>query len=275
MNVFENMAFGLKLRKYEKKEIERRVMEAAEILELKNYLYHKPKELSGGQRQRVAVGRAIVRQPQVFLFDEPLSNLDAKLRVQMRAELSKLHKKLGVTMIYVTHDQVEAMTMGDRIAVMHKGKIQQFDTPLNIYNKPSNKFTAGFIGSPSMNFVESKLLKKDNGYFIDFLGAEIKLPNKFQNEKLEKYINQKIIVGIRPEDFIEPNFQQFNNNPKIKGIIEITEQMGAESYYYFRCNDKMIVVRTRHLSLKISEKIEVTLNLEKIHLFDGITEESI
>ncbi|NWF89458.1 MAG: sn-glycerol-3-phosphate ABC transporter ATP-binding protein UgpC, partial [Ignavibacteriaceae bacterium] len=203
MTVYENMAFGLKLRKFPKDEIKQRVTEAAKILGLEEYLNRKPKALSGGQRQRVAVGRAIVRKPKVFLFDEPLSNLDAKLRVQMRTEISKLHHNLGATMIYVTHDQTEAMTMGDRIVVMKDGIVHQIDTPLNLYNNPINKFVAGFIGSPSMNFVEGRVIQ-DNG--LTFQSKEksliLKLTDKYIG-KLNNQIGKSVWLGIRPEDIYE------------------------------------------------------------------------
>ena len=200
MSVFENIAFGLKLRKYNTNEIKKRVEEAAEILNLTDYLRRKPRQLSGGQRQRVAVGRAIVRKPKVFLFDEPLSNLDAKLRVQMRTEISKLHKNLGVTMIYVTHDQTEAMTMGDKIVILKDGEVQQIGEPMELYSHPKNKFVAGFIGSPSMNFISGKIELIDKLYFlIDGLNARIEL-DKSYNNALNYYRDKKVVMGIRPEN---------------------------------------------------------------------------
>ncbi len=208
MSVFENMAFGLKLRKFKKDEIKERVNEAAKILGLEDYLNRKPKALSGGQRQRVAVGRAIVRKPKVFLFDEPLSNLDAKLRVQMRTEISKLHKSLEATMIYVTHDQTEAMTMGDKIVIMKDGIVQQIDTPLNLYNYPINKFVAGFIGSPSMNFIEGTIFSEGGISFKDKSGKlKIKLMNGFE-DKLKSFVNKNIWLGIRPEDIYDANISK-------------------------------------------------------------------
>ena len=199
MTVYDNMAFGLKIRKVDKQEIERRVQEAARILDIEKLLDRKPKALSGGQRQRVAVGRAIVRNPKVFLFDEPLSNLDAKLRVQMRAEISDLHNRLKATMIYVTHDQVEAMTMGDKIVVMKDGKVQQIGSPLYLYNHPVNKFVAGFIGSPPMNFLNVKVIEKDGGIAVDE-GTFVLKPTEDQQRRLKKYIGKAVFFGIRPED---------------------------------------------------------------------------
>ena len=200
MTVFDNMAFGLKLRKVPKDEIKRKVEEAAKILDLEKLLDRKPKALSGGQRQRVAMGRAIVRNPQVFLLDEPLSNLDAKLRAQMRTEISKIHKKLGTTFIYVTHDQTEAMTLGDRIVVMKDGIIQQIDTPQNLYERPGNKFVAGFLGSPQMNFIDGVLKKKNNGYCVQFAKKyELAVPAAKEDKKLANYVDKEVILGIRPE----------------------------------------------------------------------------
>ena len=244
MTVFENMAFGLKLRKTPKDEIKRRVEEAARILDIAHLLDRKPKALSGGQRQRVALGRAIVREPKVFLLDEPLSNLDAKLRAQMRTELSKLHKKLGTTFIYVTHDQTEAMTMGDRIVVMKDGFIQQVDTPQRLYDLPCNMFVAGFIGSPQMNFIESKLLKKGDDFYVEF-GSEdtkttrgvkyqIKLPaEKNAKGALDEYVDKEVMMGIRPEDVHdEPRYLEAMPDCKVKADVEVTELMGAETFLY-------------------------------------------
>src|SRR3989339_1304110 len=202
MTVYDNMAFGLKIRKYPKDEIKRRVMEAAEILGIQELLERRPKQLSGGQRQRVAVGRAIVRKPKVFLFDEPLSNLDAKLRVQMRTELKKIHERLQATMIYVTHDQTEAMTMGDKICVMKDGIVQQIDGPLSLYDKPSNKFVGGFIGNPPMNFVEVDVIKRDEDCYLSEGMFELKMP-KEHAERLGSYVGKKVFIGIRPEDIYD------------------------------------------------------------------------
>ena len=242
MTVFDNMAFGLKLRKTPKDEIKKLVEEAAKILDIAHLLDRKPKALSGGQRQRVALGRAIVRDPQVFLLDEPLSNLDAKLRAQMRTELSKLHKKLGTTFIYVTHDQTEAMTMGDRIVVMKDGYVQQIDSPINLYENPVNKFVAGFIGSPQMNFINAKLLMMNGKYTVEF-GSEdtktsrgrkfyVELPSaKADNEVLKYYVDKEVILGIRPENIHDE--EMFLSNAKtgmIEATVDVTEMLGAETY---------------------------------------------
>ncbi len=270
MTVFENIAFGLKLRKYPKEEIKKRVEEAAKILSLENYLDRKPKELSGGQRQRVAVGRAIVREPKVFLFDEPLSNLDAKKRVQMRAEIIKLHQKLNATMIYVTHDQTEAMTMGDRIVVMKDGEIQQVDTPINLYNNPNNKFVAGFIGSPEMNFI-SGIIKKDNDN-IFFQDDKEKVKINLDNYKINinKYINKKVYLGIRPED-IDISTQ---SNNSVNGIVDLIEPMGNEVFIHIilENNEKILIRKEPENIPHLGEKISFNFNLNKIHLFDFETE---
>jgi len=241
MTVFDNLAFGLKLRKYSKEEIKERVNYAANILEIGEFLNRKPKQLSGGQRQRVAVGRAMVRKPKVFLFDEPLSNLDAKLRVQMRSEIKKLHQKLKATIVYVTHDQVEAMTMGDRIVVMKDGIIQQVDTPLNLYNNPVNKFVAGFIGSPAMNFIEGKIIN-DNGIKFESKSKSLVINlDKYQSSKLNTYINENIIAGIRPESF---SIDQVTEN-KIRVQLDIVEQMGNESFLYFNLDGSQFIARSK------------------------------
>ena len=239
MTVFENMAFGLRLKGVSKKEIKERVMQTAQLLELEDELQHKPKSLSGGQRQRVAIGRAIIRRPKVFLFDEPLSNLDAKLRSQMRIELQKLHREINATMIYVTHDQVEAMTLGNRIAVLNKGKLMQLDTPIQLYNHPANKFVAGFIGSPAMNFIKGSI-QNENGFI--FKSDEGKCQIYFSDvpELLKKYISKPIEIGIRPEHiFVE------ENNDKADCTLEITayENMGNEQLLYFDLQEKPLIVR--------------------------------
>lgn len=272
MTVFDNMAFGLKIRKLPKDEIKKRVHEAARILEIEHLLDRKPKQLSGGQRQRVAVGRAIVRKPKVFLFDEPLSNLDAKLRVQMRTEISKLHQRLEATMIYVTHDQVEAMTMGDRIVVMKDGVVQQIDTPLNLYNKPINKFVAGFIGSPAMNFIEGEITL-DNG--LNFIskknGLVFKIPEEFD---LKKFINKPVIAGIRPEDFQVSS--QNSSSQKFEVNIEVVEPMGNESFVYFIIDDVQCVARIpSDISIKPNQKFSFYINPFKIHFFDVETEKRL
>lgn len=288
MTVFENMAFGLKLRKTPKEEIKRRVEEAARVLDISHLLDRKPKALSGGQRQRVALGRAIVREPKVFLLDEPLSNLDAKLRAQMRTELSKLHKRLGTTFIYVTHDQTEAMTMADRIVIINDGVIQQVDTPQNLYDNPCNVFVAGFIGSPQMNFVESKLLKKGDDYFVEF-GSEdtkttrgtkyqIKLPeSKNAKGALDAYVDKDILMGIRPEDVHdEPRYLEEFADCKVKADIEVTEKMGSETYLIFNTEGFSFTARVEPTSTaRPGDKVDVILNNLKLHLFDKETERAI
>ena len=288
MTVFDNMAFGLKLRKTPKEEIRRRVEEAARILDISHLLERKPKALSGGQRQRVALGRAIVREPKVFLLDEPLSNLDAKLRAQMRTEISKLHLKLGTTFIYVTHDQTEAMTMGTRIVVMKSGIVQQVDTPQNLYLYPCNLFVAGFIGSPQMNFIDSKLLKEGDDFFVEF-GTEdtktragvkykIKLPaSKNKDNVLDAYVGKEVIMGIRPEDVHneEDLIAQFPDGI-VEANVEVTELMGAETYLYMNCEEQTINARVSPTNTaKPGDRIKITLEPAKIHLFDKETEVTI
>ena len=288
MTVFENMAFGLKLRKVAKDEIKRRVEEAARILDISHLLDRKPKALSGGQRQRVALGRAIVREPKVFLLDEPLSNLDAKLRAQMRTELSKLHQKLGTTFIYVTHDQTEAMTMGDRIVVMKDGFIQQVDTPQNLYSLPCNTFVAGFIGSPQMNFVDCKLIKKDGAYCVEFgsedtktkRGVKYQIPlPEYKNEKniLEEYVDKEVLMGIRPEDVHdEPRYLEKFSHCKINADVEVTEMMGAETYLYLTVEGISMTARVEPTSTaRPSDTIEIVMDSDRIHLFDKETERAI
>ena len=288
MTVFDNMAFGLKLRKTPKDEIKRRVEEAARILDIEHLLDRKPKALSGGQRQRVALGRAIVREPKVFLLDEPLSNLDAKLRAQMRTELSKLHQKLGTTFIYVTHDQTEAMTMADRIVVMKDGVIQQVDTPQHLYDLPCNMFVAGFIGSPQMNFIESKIVKKDDTFFVEF-GSEdtktrrgvkyhIPLPAaKVEGKGLDEYVGKEVIMGIRPEDVHdEPRLLKEFAECKVNAKVEVTEMMGAETFLYFNVEGFNFTARVEPTSTaRPGDEVEVALENTKIHLFDKDTERTI
>jgi multiple sugar transport system ATP-binding protein len=276
MTVYENMAFGLKLRKYPKSEIDKRVKEAAKILGIEHLLDRKPKELSGGQRQRVAVGRAIVRNPKVFLFDEPLSNLDAKFRVQMRTEISKLHRKLGATMIYVTHDQIEAMTMGDRIVVMKDGIIQQIDTPLNLYNFPKNKFVAGFIGSPSMNFIEGEIVLEDGLKFVESAdGLKLSIPEEHQ-DKLKNYIGKKVIFGIRPEHIYDPLYTQIQTGERIRVLVDVVEPMGNEIYIYFATPTAQCVARIpAHEEPEVGSLKELVIDMRKAHFFDKETEESI
>ena len=287
MTVFENMAFGLKLRKTPKDEIKKRVTEAAKILDIEHLLDRKPKALSGGQRQRVAMGRAIVRNPKVFLMDEPLSNLDAKLRVAMRTEIKKLHNKLQTTFMYVTHDQTEAMTMGDRIVVMKDGIIQQVDTPQALYEKPCNKFVAGFLGSPQMNFVESVLRKNGSKYVVEFGSADTKstrgviysveLPEAKIVPELANYVDKEIIMGIRPESVHDEEMYLSNAST---GIIEcdvdITEMMGAETFLYLTCQGIPLTARVSPRSkARPQDKIKVAIDPNRVHLFDKDTEATI
>ncbi|MDD3628013.1 MAG: sn-glycerol-3-phosphate ABC transporter ATP-binding protein UgpC [bacterium] len=276
MTVYENMAFGLKLRKFPKDEIDSRVKEAAKILEIEHLLERRPKELSGGQRQRVAVGRAIVRKPAVFLFDEPLSNLDAKLRVQMRAEIQKLHSTLQTTMIYVTHDQVEAMTMGDRIIVMKDGIIHQVDDPIHLYNNPVNKFVAGFIGSPSMNFIRGKIEKADKDYFFKYSSMKLKLPENF-NENISKYADKDVLMGIRPEDIYDKVFiTQPKEGTVFRAIVEVIEPMGNEIFLYLKIGELSIIARVSpQTNVKINQEMELVVNISKTHVFDVDTENII
>jgi multiple sugar transport system ATP-binding protein len=273
MSVFDNMAFGLKLRKTPKDEISKRVHEAAKILDIEHLLERKPKALSGGQRQRVALGRAIVRNPKVFLMDEPLSNLDAKLRVAMRTEINKLHKKLETTFIYVTHDQTEAMTMGSRIIVMKDGFVQQVDTPANLYNKPCNMFVGGFIGSPQMNFVDAVLSKNAEGVFLEFEGQTIKLPEgKASNPALDEYIGKTVVLGIRPEDIYDDEaFIAAKPEATIETYVDVTEMMGAEYYLYLTVADKRFTARVNpRTTAKMGDTIKVAFDTNKIHLFDKL-----
>ncbi len=282
MTVFDNMAFGLKLRKTPKDEIKRRVDEAARILDITHLLDRKPKALSGGQRQRVALGRAIVREPQVFLLDEPLSNLDAKLRAQMRTELSKLHLRLGTTFIYVTHDQTEAMTMGTRIVVMKDGFIQQVDTPQNLYSKPVNVFVAGFIGSPQMNFIDVTLQDKDGKLVVVFddvegaenNGYEIELPEGKRTPELEAYIGKGMILGVRPEDLKdEEMFLSAASTGLVDCTVDVTELMGAETFLYVTCAGRNLIARVSPRSTaKAGDSIKMAIDVNKIHLFDKETE---
>ncbi len=270
MTAYQNMAFGLKLRDYPKKEIDGRVREAAEILNLTHLLERRPKELSGGQRQRVAVGRAIVRKPKVFLFDEPLSNLDAKLRVQMRTEISKLHDRLQTTMIYVTHDQVEAMTMGDRICVMKDGLIMQVEKPLEIYNQPRNKFVASFIGSPPMNFMEVQVTRRGGHLWLE--EGKFSLQLLPSSEKAASpYEGKTIIMGIRPEDIYD---KVYAGNSGTEGhtalsTVEVVEPMGSEVLLYLNTGRNTLVARVEPQSeAKVNQELELVFNMEKIHLFE-------
>jgi multiple sugar transport system ATP-binding protein len=275
MTVYENMAFGLKLRKFDKKEIKQRVTEAAKILNIEPYLDRKPKALSGGQRQRVAVGRAIVRKPKVFLFDEPLSNLDAKLRVQMRTEISKLHQRLEATMIYVTHDQTEAMTMGDRIVIMKDGIIHQVDSPLNLYNYPTNKFVAGFIGSPSMNFIEGRIIRQD-GLTFESKQKELLIQlNENNSSGLLDYIDKELIIGIRPEDIHDSN--DGNRNFKQLNVkLEVVEPMGNEIFLYFVIDKSQFISRiSAREKPEVGKSVNLFMDISKLHFFDRESEKVI
>ncbi|MCR6106130.1 sn-glycerol-3-phosphate ABC transporter ATP-binding protein UgpC [Salipaludibacillus agaradhaerens] len=269
MNVYENMAFGLKLRKFKKEDIDQRVKEAARILGLTEMLDRKPKAMSGGQRQRVALGRAIVRNPKVFLMDEPLSNLDAKLRVQMRSEIIKLHHRLQTTTIYVTHDQTEAMTMASRIVVMKDGFIQQVGAPKDIYDFPENVFVGGFIGSPAMNFLNGSL--KDGNFYVGEF--PVKVPEG-KLKALTKYNNKELILGIRPEDIHdEPVFLDASENSKFEATIDVAELMGAESYLYSKVSDQDFIARVdSRTDVQSGNKIQLAFDMNKAHFFDPESE---
>ncbi|OCA90128.1 sn-glycerol-3-phosphate ABC transporter ATP-binding protein UgpC [Pradoshia sp. D12] len=271
MSVYDNMAFGLKLRKFDKAEIDRRVKDAARILGLEEYLNRKPKALSGGQRQRVALGRAIVRDAKVFLMDEPLSNLDAKLRVQMRAEIAKLHQRLNTTTIYVTHDQTEAMTMATRLVVMKDGFIQQVGAPKDVYENPENIFVGGFIGSPAMNFINGKL---EDGYFVTG-STRIAVPEgKLSYLRKQDYIGKDVVLGIRPEDIHdEPIFMDASPETTVSCIIEVAELMGAETMLYTQIEGQSIVARIDSRSdISPMDTIKLGLDINKAHFFDKDTE---
>ena len=272
MTVRENMAFGLKLRKMPRQEIEARVQEAAGILGLGALLDRRPKALSGGQRQRVAVGRAIVRKPAVFLFDEPLSNLDAKMRVQMRVEISQLHQRLGVTMIYVTHDQVEAMTMGQRIVVMKDGVIQQVDTPLKLYEHPVNRFVAGFIGTPPMNMVEGTF-SGDGGALVFEGPGGLQLPvPRAREAALAAFRGKPVVLGLRPEDIGSPSVEQLAGAPLLRAKVDVVEQMGSESYVYLALGGNRLICRMdAHRPLKIGETIAPAVCMQRALFFDART----
>jgi multiple sugar transport system ATP-binding protein len=275
MTVFENLSFGLRLRKMQKKKIEEQVERVSEILGIDELLDRKPKALSGGQRQRVAVGRAIVRNPKVFLFDEPLSNLDAKLRVQMRAEISKLHNQLKTTMIYVTHDQIEAMTMGDRIVVLKDGIIHQVDNPSNLYHSPKNKFVASFIGSPPMNFIEGKIIQDK---YLLFQAGNLKLEIPSSNQKyLLGYINKEVILGIRPEDIYESEVR-LNKKNYVEEMftVEVIEPMGHEVYLYAKKESYFITARlSNQFKAGFNQNVKLYLDMSKARFFNKDTEEII
>jgi len=269
MTVFDNMAFGLKLRHVPKVQIQKRVEEAAKMLGIEALLKRKPRELSGGQRQRVAVGRAIVREPKVFLLDEPLSNLDAKLRVQTRAEISKIHNRLQTTFVYVTHDQTEAMTMASRIAVMNKGILQQLDTPQNLYDKPANLFVAGFIGSPAMNFFPVKVTKSGENLYVENSTMNIRLP-KESTALYSKLVGKDVIFGIRPDDIHNPDFTPMNiHGEKVEATVDVTELMGNEIYVYLVAAGVNFCARVDPRSrYKIGEKVQMVFNMDNFHIFD-------
>ena len=276
MTVFDNMAFGLKLRKTPKQEIKTRVENAAKILGIEHLLDRKPRQLSGGQRQRVAVGRAIVREPKVFLFDEPLSNLDAKLRVETRANISKLHQQLQTTFIYVTHDQVEAMTMATRIAVINKGILLQIDTPQTLYDKPNNLFVAGFIGSPAMNFFPAHIRKDGGRIYVDGGTFNLLIPED-RTSIYTPYVDKPIIFGIRPEDVHNPDYAppSIIAHP-VEATVDVTELMGNEITVYMKTGEQVFVARVDPRSrYQVDEKVQVVFNMDNMHIFDRDTEQAI
>ena len=274
MSVYDNMAFGLKMRKFDRGEIGKRVKEAAEILDIQDYLQRKPRQLSGGQRQRVALGRAIVRHPQVFLFDEPLSNLDAKLRVQMRVELKKLHDRLGTTAIYVTHDQVEAMTLGDRVVVMRDGVVQQVGEPLELYNTPANRFVAGFIGSPAMNFATVRAEEANGALWVQGDGLRIEVPPAIA-ARLKRYAGQQVALGIRPED-LRPAAGSDSPAHCLDAVVEVIEKLGSEILLDMQVGGRSMVaavdpaVRTTR-----GDRLRLAVNAERLHFFDTATDAAI
>jgi len=274
MSVYDNMAFGLKMRQFAKGEIEKRVREAADILGIGEMLKRKPRQLSGGQRQRVALGRAIVRHPRVFLFDEPLSNLDAKLRVQMRVELKKLHQRLGTTAIYVTHDQVEAMTLGDRVVVMKDGVVQQVGEPLELYNNPANRFVAGFIGSPAMNFAPVTVSEADGSLVAQNSGLRIKLPEEAAR-RLRGHVDREVLLGVRPEDLSVADAAA-PDTPCFDAVIEVVEQLGSEILLDMKVGeDVMVACVEPGVRVKVRDKLRIAMRPSRIHLFDAKTEAAI
>lgn len=269
MNVYNNMSFGLKMRRFPKKEINARVREAAEILGISHLLSRKPRELSGGERQRVALGRAIVRKPTAFLFDEPLSNLDAKLRFQMREELIRLYNRLKATIIYVTHDQVEAMTMGTKIAVMNRGEIQQVGSPLEVYRRPINKFVAGFIGSPSMNFFDSKIINEGDGLFIDTGSFKLQIP-KDMGPKYNPLKGKEVILGIRPPDIIHPKSSvERKITSHVDAEVEMIEPLGSETLLFVKSSDTRFIVKVDSgIEVTPGQEVRFLFDMERIHIFD-------
>lgn len=276
MTVYKNMAFGLKNRGLPKKVIDAKVKDAAKMLEIENLLHRKPKALSGGQRQRVALGRAIVREPSVFLLDEPLSNLDAKLRTETRNRITMLHKELETTFVYVTHDQTEAMTMGDRIVVMKDGIIQQFDTPKEIYYHPKNIFVAGFIGTPQMNFIDCKIIRSKTGLCASFDKFHLEIPQKY-NEKLSVYDDKEVVIGIRPEDVdIVENNKNVDNNGIVDAYVELVEMTGSDCFVYGKIGKNNITSKTSNeIKIKSNQMCYMRINTNKIHVFDKINENLI
>jgi multiple sugar transport system ATP-binding protein len=276
MTVYDNMAFGLRLRKTPKQIIDQRVREAAKSLGIENLLDRRPRQLSGGQRQRVAVGRAIVREPAVFLMDEPLSNLDAKLRVEARSFISKLHQRLGTTFVYVTHDQTEAMTMGSRICVLNAGELQQVDTPFNLYHNPRNLFVAGFIGSPSMNFFDAELQSIDGRLVVQTSTFPLPIPPS-KSEPFRSYVGKRVIVGVRPEDIHDVDFVPAGITPAtIEVNVDVVEQMGNEIILYLEEGGKTIISRTDpRTQARVGQRLTAVLNMDNVHIFDADTELSL
>jgi multiple sugar transport system ATP-binding protein len=274
MSVYDNMAFGLKMRKFDRSEIAKRVNEAAEILGIHDYLKRKPRQLSGGQRQRVALGRAIVRHPQVFLFDEPLSNLDAKLRVQMRVELKKLHERLGTTAIYVTHDQVEAMTLGDRVVVMRDGWVQQVGDPMELYNEPANRFVAGFIGSPAMNFAHVRIAGANGALWAEGEGIRLRVPGPLTN-RLGPYVGQEVALGIRPEDMrVASDADPAEMN--LDAVVEVVERLGSEILLDVAVGPVMMVASVEPtVGAKVHDRLRLAVNSHRMHFFDSENEAAI
>ncbi|QAA75852.1 MAG: Maltodextrin ABC transporter, ATP-binding protein MsmX [Candidatus Bipolaricaulis sibiricus] len=277
MDVYNNMAFGLKLRKVPKKEIERRVRDAAELLGITEKLKSKPRELSGGQRQRVALGRAIVRDPKVFLFDEPLSNLDAKLRVRMRAELAELHLRLKTTTVYVTHDQVEAMTLGQRVAVMKDGVVMQYDDPQTIYDRPANMFVAGFIGSPPMNFLDARLVSESGRLYVQGKGFKLLVPEERASDALRGQVGKEVVFGLRPEDIRTPEMvREEKAGRSFKGRVRVREPLGDELIVYADCaGDEIVAKLDPHLSIQPGQDVTFVAMMERFHIFDKETEQAV
>ena len=277
MTVYKNMAFGLKLRRFPKDEIDRRVREAAKILGIEDLMERKPRALSGGQRQRVAVGRAIVRQPQAFLFDEPLSNLDAKLRVEMRAELKRLHHRLKTTVIYVTHDQAEAMTLGDRVVVMNAGRVQQVAPPLTVYDFPVNRFVAGFLGTPAMNFIPGALSAQNGGLYFTAGEAKIRMPDRVA-ARVQAFVGKKVTLGVRPEDCGDQNAGKFAGAENmIPTSVRVVEPLGDEQIVHLTgpADTTLVCKLDSHVKVGIDQKLDAHLTMNRIHLFDDATGQNI